>query len=69
MGEDPNDGRRRPVRLTARGEDALRRSEAILEELRDDLAGELGPERLAEGLQLLPAIAGRWGPVPLRPVW
>ncbi len=68
-GEDPDDGRRRPVRLTARGEDALRRSEAIFDELRRELAAELGPALLAEGLQLLDAIDGRYGPAPLRPVW
>jgi DNA-binding MarR family transcriptional regulator len=68
-GADPSDGRRRPVRLTARGEDALRRSEAIFDELRDELRPALGERGLTDGLRLLGAIEGRYGPVPLRPVW
>ena len=68
-GEDPADGRRRPVRLTARGDDALRRSETIFDELRDEVAAELGPAGLTQGLQLLAVIESRYGPVPLRPVW
>ena len=68
-GVDPDDGRRRPVRLTAAGEDVLRRSEAIFDDLRDELGAEIGPALLAEGLQLLGAIEARYGPVPLRPVW
>ena len=68
-GADPRDGRRRPVRLTARGEDALRRSEAIFDELRDELLPALGSGGLAGGLHLLGAIEDRYGPVPLRPVW
>lgn len=66
---DAQDARRRPVVLTARGEDALRRSEAIFAELRAELAAELGPTALAQGMQLLEAIDDRYGPVPLRPVW
>jgi DNA-binding MarR family transcriptional regulator len=68
-GADPADGRRRPVRLTARGYDALRRSEAIFDELRDELVPAVGPQGLADGLRLLGAIEARYGPVPLRPVW
>lgn len=68
-GEDPDDGRRRPVRLTARGEDALRRSVAIFDELRDELVAELDPARLADGSRLLVAIDHRYGPASLRPVW
>jgi DNA-binding MarR family transcriptional regulator len=64
-GADPHDARRRPVRLTARGEDALRRSEAIF----DELAEELGPDGVAAGLELLAAIDARYGPAPLRPLW
>lgn len=69
QGQDPADRRRRPVLLTARGEDALRRSEAIFDELRDELAAQLAPKLLTEGLQLLDMIEDRYGPVTLRPVW
>ncbi len=68
-GVDPGDRRRRPIGLTHRGEDALRRSEAIFDALRDELAGDLGQARLAGGLEVLSAIEARYGPVPLRPVW
>jgi DNA-binding MarR family transcriptional regulator len=69
-GADPRDGRRRPVHLTDRGEDALERSEAIFDDLRDELLPALGGARgLAGGLELLGAIEDRYGPVPLRPVW
>jgi DNA-binding MarR family transcriptional regulator len=68
-GVDRADGRRRPVRLTARGEDALRRSEAIFDALRDELLPGLGPGGIADGLRLLGAIEAHYGPVPLRPVW
>ena len=68
-GIDDRDGRRRPVRLTARGEDALRRSEAIFDELRDELVDDLGAGGLHDGLRLLGVIEDRYGPVPLRPVW
>lgn len=68
-GRDPQDARRRPVALTARGEDALRRSRAILAELHAELAAELGPHTVSQGMQLLEAVDARYGPVPLRPVW
>jgi len=68
-GQDPADGRRRPVRLTSRGDDALRQSEAIFDELRDELAGELGSAAIGDGLRLLAAIDMSYGPAPLRPLW
>jgi DNA-binding MarR family transcriptional regulator len=68
-GEDPGDRRRRPVRLTAHGAEALRRSAEIFDELRDEVAAEIGPARLAEGIRLLAGIESRFGPAPLRPVW
>jgi len=68
-GRDPDDTRRRPVRLTARGRDALHRSEAVFDELRDELANDVGREVLADGMRLLTAIDTRYGPAPLRPVW
>ena len=43
---DPNDGRRRVVRLTGRGIDALERSARILEALRTQWAKRLGDARL-----------------------
>ncbi len=66
---DAGDRRRRPVRLTARGEDALRHTEAILDGLRDELAADPAAARLDEGMRLLDAIEQRYGPAPLRPVW
>jgi DNA-binding MarR family transcriptional regulator len=66
---DAQDARRRPVVLTARGRDALRRSEAIFTELREELAADLGAHALAQGMRLLEAIDDRYGPAPLRPVW
>lgn len=45
-GVDPNDARRKVVRLTARGVDSLAKSAAIFEDLRAKWAGALGAERL-----------------------
>jgi DNA-binding MarR family transcriptional regulator len=67
--EDPDDARRRPVRLTSRGQDALRCSEEAFNDLRAELATELGTETVTEGMRLLATIETRYGPVPLRPVW
>ena len=44
---DASDARRKLVRLTPRGIDALARSAAIFEDLRAQWASHLGPERLA----------------------
>jgi hypothetical protein len=57
------------VRLTSRGEDALHRSEEAFDDLRAELAAELGDDAVAEGMRLLATIEARYGPVPLRPVW
>ena len=46
--DDPADGRRKLLRLTPRGIDALVRSAAIFEELHARWAGALGTQRLAE---------------------
>ncbi|WP_030170922.1 MarR family winged helix-turn-helix transcriptional regulator [Spirillospora albida] len=43
---DPDDARRKIVRLTERGVDALARSARIFDRIRSDLAGRLGPDRL-----------------------
>jgi DNA-binding MarR family transcriptional regulator len=45
---DQADGRRKLVRLTPRGIEALTRSAVIFDELRARWAGALGPERLRE---------------------
>jgi|SRR5216684_4930643 DNA-binding MarR family transcriptional regulator len=45
---DPRDARRKLVRLTPLGIDALARSAAIFEDLRAEWVGRLGPERLRE---------------------
>lgn len=44
--DDPADGRRKLVRLTPRGLDALARSAAVFDELRAQWAATLGPDRL-----------------------
>ncbi|WP_344467857.1 MarR family winged helix-turn-helix transcriptional regulator [Kitasatospora kazusensis] len=44
--DDPEDGRRKLVRLTPHGVDALARSAAIFEELHEHWAATLGAERL-----------------------
>ncbi|REE96969.1 MarR family winged helix-turn-helix transcriptional regulator [Thermomonospora umbrina] len=46
-GDDPSDARRRLVRLTPRGLDALRRSAGIFERLRENWSDVLGEDRLA----------------------
>ncbi|MEV6792832.1 MarR family transcriptional regulator [Streptomyces sp. NPDC051320] len=46
--DDPADGRRKLVRLTARGVDVLVRSAAIFDRLHAQWASELGPARLAD---------------------
>jgi hypothetical protein len=48
VGADARDARRKLVRLTPLGIDALARSAAIFEDLRAQWAGRLGPERLRE---------------------
>jgi DNA-binding MarR family transcriptional regulator len=45
--DDPADGRRKLVRLTARGIDSLTRSAAIFDELRSRWAATVGADRLA----------------------
>ena len=46
--DDPGDGRRKIVRLTPRGIDALMRSAQIFDELRAHWAGTLGEDRVAD---------------------
>jgi len=44
--DDPDDARRKIVRLTAHGIDALRRSAEIFDQLRAEWAGTVGVERM-----------------------
>lgn len=67
---DAHDARRRPLILTAHGVDALERSAAVFDELRDEWARHAGAaelERAAAALDLLTGLYGRPGAV--RPVW
>ena len=54
---DPADARVQRVRRTARGEDCLRRSAAILAAERARLAGQVGEERLRGAEEVLLALA------------
>ena len=56
-GAHESDGRRKVVRLTERGLDALGRSAQIFEELRASWAATLGPKRLADLEAALRAVA------------
>jgi len=67
---DSGDARRRPLALTARGEDALARSAAVFEQLRDEWAVAVGPRRVDAAADALDALVGLYGlHGPLRPVW
>ncbi len=57
-GADPSDARRKPIRLTARGYDALDRSARIFDTLRADWAARLGADRLRALEDDLAAVAG-----------
>lgn len=54
--DDPADARRKLVRLTPRGLDALTRSAAIFDDLRADWAHTLGPERVRDMEDALRAV-------------
>jgi DNA-binding MarR family transcriptional regulator len=56
--DDPADGRRKLVRLTRYGIEALGRSAAIFEELRSRWAATLGADRLADLEDALRAMVG-----------
>ncbi len=69
-GRDDADARRRPLRLTARGEDALVRTVAVFEALREEWVTAAGPRRVAETAEALDALVALYGRAgPLRPVW
>jgi DNA-binding MarR family transcriptional regulator len=59
--DDPADGRRKLVRLTPHGVDALTRSAAIFDRLRARWAAALGADRLADLEDALRAMAGPTG--------
>lgn len=66
---DPADGRKKSVRLSARGVDCLERSAAILSRQRERWAGRIGPSRLADLERALHELAaGRTLPLDL-PGW
>ncbi|QQC89966.1 MarR family winged helix-turn-helix transcriptional regulator [Streptomyces alfalfae] len=46
--DDPADARRKLIRLTPHGTDALRRSAAVFDELRAEWAASVGPARLRD---------------------
>lgn len=56
---DPRDARKREVRLSARGVDCLRRSDAILRRLRERWAERLGPDRLDDMERVLRELVPR----------
>lgn len=68
---DPGDARRKLVRLTARGEDALRQSAEVFEELRDEWAATLGDPAALDALvtTLRAGTAALGDSDALRPVW
>jgi DNA-binding MarR family transcriptional regulator len=57
-GVDPSDARRKPIRLTAHGYDALDRSARIFDTLRADWAARLGADRLRALEDDLSTVAG-----------
>lgn len=67
--QDPADARRRPARLTARGLDALRATEEILDDIKREIAAVSGGADLQQGIRLLQVIQNLYEPAPLRPVW
>ena len=67
---DPADARRKLVRLTDRGEDALRQSAEVFDELRDEWAAALPAGRLDQVLEALRTGTDTFGGSEgLRPVW
>lgn len=67
---DSADARRRPLVLTARGVDALSRSEAILADLRREWASRAGASSLDEAAATLDRLVELYGQEGnLRPVW
>ena len=64
-----DDARRRPARLTARGLDALRVTEEVLDEIKREIASVSGGADPHQGMRLLRVIQSLYEPAPLRPVW
>jgi DNA-binding MarR family transcriptional regulator len=55
---DPEDGRRKRLRVTPRGFDLMREGEAVFEGLRHDWAQQIGPAQLSELEDQLTALVG-----------
>ena len=70
-GADPEDGRQRPVHLTARGEELLRSVEQIYAELEARWAGVIGaPHVQSMRRDLVHVLSGANGELPpVRPTW
>jgi DNA-binding MarR family transcriptional regulator len=70
-GADPEDGRQRPVHLTARGEELLRSVEQIYAELEAQWAGVIGaPHVQRMRRDLVRVLSGASGELPpVRPTW
>ena len=66
---DPADSRRKVVRLSARGQDLLERSAAILDDLRRRRADTVGADRIAALEDTLAALGGGAGPRWDAPAW
>lgn len=67
---DARDARRRPLALTASGVDALERSAAVFDELREEWARRAGTAELERSADALDALIDLYGrPGTLRPVW
>jgi DNA-binding MarR family transcriptional regulator len=70
-GADPEDGRQRPVHLTARGQELLRSVEQIYTELEAQWAGVIGASHIQRMRRdLVRVLAGADGELPpVRPTW
>jgi DNA-binding MarR family transcriptional regulator len=70
-GADPEDGRQRPVHLTARGQELLRSVEQIYTELEAHWAGVIGASHIQRMRRdLVRVLAGADGELPpVRPPW
>ena len=68
-GSDSDDARRRPLVLTARGRDALSRSQSILADLRREWVARAGASSVDEAAATLEALVDLYGEGKLRPVW
>jgi len=68
-GSDSDDARRRPLVLTARGREALSRSQSILADLRREWVARAGASNVDQAAATLEALVDLYGEGKLRPVW